>query len=85
MRLGSRLADRLQHARAQFVEVRGRRAVPRRAAAIAALPSKAWRGVRVFEIECEGPFGRGPHRQWVPEYVLWSLIDLRHWLCPFHR
>lgn len=75
----------LATAHAAFVEVRGVEEVPCRERAIAALPSKDWHGVRVFALRCDGPFGRGPHVQWVPECVLWSLIDLRHFLCPFHR
>ena len=72
-------------ARVAFVEVRGADAVETRAREIAALPSKDWRGVRVFRLACEGPFGRGPHVLWVPEYVLWSLIDLGHYVCAYHR
>ncbi len=75
----------LATARDAFVEVRGVEELARRTRAIAALPSKDWRGVRVFAVTCEGPFGRGPHVQWVPECVLWSLIDVRHFVCPFHR
>lgn len=85
MQLGSHLAKRMARARAQFVEVRGAAAVEQRAKDIAALPSKDWRGVHVVALRCEGPFGRGPHVQFVPEYLLWSLIDLRHWICPFHQ
>lgn len=74
-----------QRAIEAFVEVRGADAVAGRAAEITALPSKEWNGATVFEVECEGPFGRGPHRQFVPEYVLWSLINVRHLICPYHR
>lgn len=82
----SRYHDRvLATARAAFVETRGADDLPAREAAIAGLSSKVWRGIRVFAVRCEGPFGRGPHEQWVPEYLLWSLIDLNHFLCPFHR
>lgn len=55
-----------------------------RAAAIAALPQKDWRGLPVYQVRCSGDFGRGPHDVWLPEYVLWSLIDLRAYRCPFH-
>lgn len=75
----------LARARACFLELRGPSEVPVRAAEIAARPSKIWNGVPVFELYCEGPFGRGPHVQWVPEYVLWGLISLEHFLCPYHR
>lgn len=85
MHLASQLPVRLARARAAFRQVRGIHDTRRRAAAIARLPRKRWRGVQVYAIDCDGDFGRGPHRLWVPEYVLWSLIDLRHFLCPFHR
>jgi hypothetical protein len=85
MRIGRQHANALSRALEAFVEIRGADAVPERAAAIAALPHKTWRGVEVFALTCAGPFGRGPHVQYVPEYVCWSLIDLRQFLCPFHR
>lgn len=56
-----------------------------RRAAIAALPSKHWRGVEVFRVTCNGDFGRGPHTVWIPEYVLWGLIDVAAFTCPYHR
>jgi hypothetical protein len=67
------------------VEVRGESEVATRAAAIAGIPSKDWNGVTVFEVTCEGPYGKGPHAQFIPEYVLWSLIDVGHFVCPYHR
>ncbi len=82
----SRYHDRvLATSRQAFIETRGSQDVKSREAAIASLQSKMWRGIPVFELRCAGPFGRGPHVQWVPEYLLWSLIDLSHFLCPFHR
>jgi hypothetical protein len=71
--------------KAHYVEMRGEASAEQRAADIAALPSKDWKGSRVFEVECEGSFGKGPHKQFVPEYVLWNQIALEHFLCPFHR
>jgi hypothetical protein len=85
MRLTSNPSARLARARASFVVFRGATGVRRRAAAIRRRRQKRWRGVHVFEVRCAGPFGRGPHHVFVPEFVLWSLIDLRHFLCPFHR
>lgn len=75
----------LARTRAFYVEARGEASAAKRAQDIATLPSKDWRGTRVFEVECEGPYGRGPHKQWVPEYVLWNQISLAHFLCAFHR
>lgn len=56
-----------------------------RRAAIARVESKEWRGVRVYRVQCDGDFGRGPHVHWVPEYILWSLIDVTRYRCAFHR
>jgi hypothetical protein len=56
-----------------------------RRAAIERVDSKDWRGVRVFRVHCDGDFGRGPHEHWVPEYILWSLIDVTRYRCPYHR
>lgn len=75
----------LRRAKEAFIETRGIAGVAQREADIAALPSKDWNGSQVFQVMCEGPFGKGPHVQFVPEYVLWSLIDLRHFMCAYHR
>lgn len=56
-----------------------------RRAEIAARPSKIWNGVRVYLARCDGDFGRGPHEVWIPEYILWSLIDVTRYRCPYHR
>ena len=56
----------------------------RRAREIAALPSKLWKGHLVYRIDCRGDFGKGPHEMWVPEGVLWSLIALDVFRCPYH-
>lgn len=56
-----------------------------RAAEIAALPSKDWKGLTVYQMRCDGDYGRGPHEVWLPEYLLWGLIDLRRYRCPFHQ
>lgn len=53
--------------------------------AIARLESKDWKGEQVYKVECDGDFGRGPHIHWVPEYILWSLIDVTRYRCPYHR
>lgn len=69
----------------QAREWKGDAWVVRRAIEIAQLPVKDWRGRAVFRIMCEGPFGRGPHENWVPEHLLWNLLDLGHYCCPYHR
>ena len=83
--LGLHETARTKRARSAFRDVRDEKAEAQRAAAIAALPSKDWRGVRVYLIRCDGPFGCGPHMQYVPEGLLWSLLDLNHFLCAYHR
>lgn len=75
----------LATAKAAFVIQRGAEEIPARAAAIAAVPSKDWRGRTVYRVECEGPFGNGPHEVWLPERVLWQLIDFRNYRCAYHQ
>jgi hypothetical protein len=72
-------------AREAFVEFRGEAAALDRAVAIARLETKVWRGQPVYRLTCQATFGRGPHDQFVPEGLLWALIDLGWWQCPFHR
>lgn len=80
-----RYADRsLARTIAAFREYRPGEEEERRAA-IARVESKLWAGVRVYRVRCDGDFGRGPHDHWVPEYILWSLIDVTRYRCPFHR
>ncbi len=57
----------------------------RRRLEIARLEAKDWRGLTVYRVECDGDFGRGPHVHWVPEYILWSLIEVGRYRCPYHR
>ena len=85
MRLGSQLLAR--HARAQtaFVDAYGDEAACQRQAQINTLPAVEWKGKALRTIQCRGDYGKGPHGQHVPEYLLWSLIDVQYWLCPFHR
>jgi hypothetical protein len=71
-------------ARAAFVEVRGEGATQEREQEIAALPVVAWKGKRLRTIRCTGTTGRGPHLVNVPEALLWSLISLTHYRCPYH-
>lgn len=85
MRIGSQLDAREARTRAHFAEVRGLDAVPQREAEIHALASKPWRGRQLYALRCDGPYGGGPHVQFVPRYLLWGLIDLGHFVCPFHR
>ena len=56
-----------------------------RAAEIAALPVVEWKGRRLHTLRCHGETGRGPHDVNVPESLLWSLISLRRYRCPYHQ
>lgn len=78
-------ARALRDAQVDFFEDRGMAGYQRRQAAIAALPKVLWRGEVLHTIRCRGDFGRGPHDQNVPEMLLWHLISLERYLCPFHR
>ncbi len=66
-------------------EAWGSRAAVRRAREIVALPSKLWKGVRVYRVTCQADFGKGPHDQWIPADFLWALIDIGAFRCPWHR
>jgi hypothetical protein len=85
MRVYSEREWHVERARAAFESARGPMEVARRAAAIAELEQKTWNGRVVYRLRCHADFGRGPHDQFVPEGLLWALIDLRAYRCPFHR
>lgn len=55
-----------------------------RHAAIAALPTVEWKGRKLRTIRCNGETGKGPHNVNVPESLLWALIDIGSYRCPFH-
>lgn len=75
---------RTARARAAFMEVRGLAEVPRRQAEIDTLPRVLWRGRVLYTLRCHGTSGKGPHDTNVPEALLWALIDLRAFRCPYH-
>lgn len=79
------LAASLERARDYYRELRGFAAERQRAAEIDALLWKRWRGRIVYRLTCQADFGKGPHPMWLPEYVLWLLIDLQRYRCAFHR
>ncbi len=78
---GERAAPRARHA---FAEYRGLVAERERAAEIAVLPQATWKGRTLYTITCHGTTGRGPHRVNVPEALLWSLIEIGAFRCPYH-
>jgi len=78
-------AASLAVARAAFVDARPQLDEQARERAIAALPVVIWRGRRLHTIRCRGEFGKGPHDVNVPESILWALISLERFYCPFHR
>lgn len=69
-------------ARQAFIDTCGPEATARRTAGIAALDAKDWHGRRVYRLTCHADFGKGPHDQFVPEGLLWALMDLSWWQCP---
>lgn len=81
---GSHEDSRCRRARAHHRDVRGEAGEQARAAEIAALPSKLWKGRPVFQMLCNGDFGKGPHDVWLPERVLWALASLTSYRCPYH-
>lgn len=58
--------------------------VGRRSAEIAALPVVKWKGRVLRALRCCGTTGKGPHTVNVPEALLWSLMDLGGYRCPYH-
>ena len=70
--------------RAAYLDIAGPERTEERAAEIASLPTVEWRGRILRTIRCTGTTGRGPHDMHVPESLLWSLIDLGRYRCPYH-
>lgn len=70
--------------RGYFTDLRGVDGAAQREQEIAALPSKDWRGKPVHLIRCHGDYGKGPHDVWLPPYLLWSLLGLTRYRCPYH-
>lgn len=87
-RSGIGVAEREQRAaeraRGYFRHLRGESDEQQRAAEIAALPLVAWKGRPLRTLQCHGGSGRGEHDVNVPEWVLWALIGLQPWYCPYH-
>ncbi len=77
-------ARALATAQALFREVRGDIAYAQREADIAALPAVDWHGQTLRTVRCHGVTGRGEHDQNLPLVMLWSLVDLNRYRCPFH-
>lgn len=48
------------------------------------LPKVIWKGRTLYTIRCRGISGRGPHNVNVPVMLLWSLIWLERYVCPYH-
>ena len=71
--------------RSAFEAEYGREARQLRERQIAELPAAEWRGQPLRTVACDGDYGRGPHQQNIPEYILWTLLDVKVYRCPFHR
>ena len=85
MRIGRAPSLTCAKAKRAFRTGAGTARAVQRAHGIAALPSKKWRGERVYALRCEADFGKGPHVMHVSAGVLWSLLSLKRWRCPFHN
>jgi hypothetical protein len=55
-----------------------------RAAEIATLPVVVWKGRTLYTLQCQGISGKGPHAVNVPLALVWHLIDLQRFFCPYH-
>lgn len=82
--VGAHEDRRTETARAAFIEARGEVEARLRAMEIGSLPRVEWRGQHLRAFRCTGETGRGPHAVNVPEGLLWALMDLRVYRCPFH-
>jgi hypothetical protein len=51
---------------------------------IAALPTVPWKGRTLYTLRCQGISGKGPHDVNVPLALVWHLVDLRRFFCPYH-
>jgi hypothetical protein len=72
-------------ARAAYVEDCGEALTLKREAEIAAMPQVEWKGRKLRTIRCHGTTGKGPHDVNVPESLLWALISLKRFRCPYHN
>ena len=70
--------------RAELLELGGPARVVRREEEISALPIVIWNGRMLYTLRCCGSSGRGPHPMNVPLALVWSLIRLAPWFCPYH-
>ena len=75
----------MPRAKAHHLQMRGSAGFARRAREIAALPSKLWKGKTVFLVTCRGDYGKGNHEVWIPERILWLLVSIDVYRCPYHQ
>ena len=69
VRIGSHPSARTSRAKRAFVELRGMADAVGRARSIPTLPTKVWKGTRVYGLTCQATFGRGPHVMYLPAEV----------------
>lgn len=74
-------ADRVM---ANCREALGVERATRRADDIASLLVVEWKGRTLYALRCHGISGKGSHIVNVPIALLWSLISLDGYLCPYH-
>ena len=48
------------------------------------LPAVEWKGRTLRTITCHGTSGKGHHRVNVPESLLWQLMSVHYFMCPYH-
>lgn len=82
--VGLHVKRQARTARRSFIEIRSYAEARVRARQIALLPKVAWKDVQLYTIRCRGASGKGPHAVNVPEGLLWALINIRDFRCPYH-
>ena len=75
----------MERTRRQFIGERGMIRGCQRSEQIDRLPRVQWKGRTLYTLRCRGEYGNGPHDLNVPESLLWALISLEHFVCPYHR
>lgn len=83
-RVGLHPVSQRDRARDAFTATQGIREAWVRHTEIELLPMVEWKGKTLRTIRCNGITGKGPHTVNVPDALLWALIDLRDWCCPYH-
>jgi hypothetical protein len=51
---------------------------------LARLPTVQWKGQTLYTLRCCATSGRGSHLLNVPESLIWQIVSLKGFYCPYH-